>query len=235
MNNNMLIDEENNNINNNDNNNNNDNDLLIDNVNNNVNANNEQPVNQNNNKNTLLNNEVVNEDEEKEKKKKQEKLLVASKPDNALLNGEVVDKAKTKTEVINDKLSKISSDSGLNLKAYFVEENKKEIDDISKGNLGYTNFTFNGNMKEFYSQVYKHVLESNLINRQLSNQNEREHLPTFEELSKDFEDFMKDIGTELVKRGHLEKYEPFGGLSAKEIKEIENGCLLIKFDSKTCL
>ena len=55
---------------------------------------------------------------------------------------------------------------------------------------------------------------------------EREKLPTFEELSKDFEDFMKDIGEELVKRGHLEKYEPFGGLSANEVKEIENSCLL---------
>ena len=28
------------------------------------------------------------------------------------------------------------------------------------------------------------------------------------------------------KRGHLEKYEPFGGLSAAEIRKIENGCLL---------
>lgn len=208
--------------------------------NNSVNTNNEQPVNQINNNNEELidnnqpkkeekkveTNENIIDEEENEKKKKQENLVVASKPDNSLISGEVNDKAKTKTEVINDKLSKISSGSGLNLKAYFVEDNKKEVDDIAKGNLGYTNFTFNGNMKEFYSNVYKHVLESNLINRQLSNKNEREHLPTFEELSKNFEDFMKDIGEELVKRGHLEKYEPFGGLSANEVKEIENSCLL---------
>ena len=37
---------------------------------------------------------------------------------------------------------------------------------------------------------------------------------------------MKTTGEELVQRGHLDKYVPFGGLSAKELKDIENSCLL---------
>jgi hypothetical protein len=166
-------------------------------------------------------NDVVNDDLTK-KKEKDEQLLLASNPDNDLIKKveEPVEKEETEVE---KKLTEVSRASGLNLKAYFVEENKEEI---SKENLGYTNFKFNGNMKEFYSQVYRHVLESNLIARQLAPVEDRENFPTFKQLAEKFEEFMKVTGEELVKRGHLEKYEPFGGLSASEIKEIENSCLL---------
>ena len=172
--------------------------------------------------------EDVKEGEEGKKKKNDEELLIASNPDNNLIKKEekpvreehpVIEPEQTEVE---KKLAEVSKSSGLNLKAYFVEENKN----IAKEELGYTNFKFNGNMKEFYSKVYRHVLESNLIARQLAPIEDREKLPTFKELSTRFEEFMKVTGEELVKRGHLEKYEPFGGLSAAEIKDIENSCLL---------
>ena len=162
-----------------------------------------------------LDDELINNQEKK-------KLIVAS--NNAIPN--VDNKVEKKKDQIEEKLDQVSNSSGLNLKAYFVEDNKKEIDQISKGNLGYTNFTFTGNMKDFYSKVYKHVLESNLIARQLADEKDRDKYPTFKDVSEKFEEFMKATGQELVKRGHLEKYEPFGGLSANELKAIENSCLL---------
>ena len=171
-------------------------------------------------------------DEELEKKKKKEdnellldggELLIESKPDNNLISNEV---EVNQEKPIDKKLAEVSKNSGLNLKAYFVEENSNEINEISKGNLGYVNFKFNGNMKDFYSKLYRHVIESNLIARQLADESERSKYPTIKELSQKFEEFMKEIGDELVKRGHLEKYEPFGGLNANEIKEIENSCIL---------
>ena len=197
---------------------------------NNLNAN--QNVVDNNHRNEInelpyeLNNnqQQVNEEQEK-KKKKNEELAIVSNPNNNLINNAEKEVVKY-DNVVDKKLSNVSKASGLNLKAYFVEENSKEIDEISKGRLGYTNFTFNGNIKEFYSKVYKHVLESNLIARQLASEDERGKYPTFKALSEQFEEFMKATGEELVQRGHLNKYVPFGGLSAKELKDIENSCLL---------
>ena len=201
-------------------------------------------VNQNNPNENVDDEVVVNEekkdneqpvnvtDDEIEKKKKQDdnelllnggNLVLESKPDNNLISNEV---EVNNQSPIDEKLAEVSKNSGLNLKAYFVEENGNEINEISKGNLGYVNFKFNGNMKDFYSKLYRHVIESNLIARQLANEPERSKYPTIKELSEKFEEFMKEIGDELVKRGHLEKYEPFGGLNANELKEIENSCLL---------
>ena len=201
-------------------------------------------VNQNNPNENVDDEVVVNEekkdneqpvnltDEELEKKKKQDdnellldggNLVLESKPDNNLISNEV---EVNQEKPIDKKLAEVSKNSGLNLKAYFVEENSNEINEISKGNLGYVNFKFNGNMKDFYSKLYRHVIESNLIARQLADESERSKYPTIKELSQKFEEFMKEIGDELVKRGHLEKYEPFGGLNANELKEIENSCLL---------
>ena len=150
-------------------------------------------------------------------------LLIDSQPNNSLISNEV---EVQQPETVDEKLAEVSKSSGLNLKAYFVEENNNEINEISRGNLGYVNFKFTGNMKEFYSKLYRHVIESNLIARQLADENGREKYPSIKELSQKFEEFMKSIGDELVKRGHLEKYEPFGGLNANEIKEIENSCIL---------
>ena len=232
MNNNILIDEDNNNINNeNENNNNNNNNeqpnenkqgvigeeiennnLLIDDNNNLINANND-------------NNQEL-ENEEEAKKKKKENLRINAQPNNQIISNAKEIKRASKEDIVSERLNHISKGSGLNLKAYFIEDNKKEIDQIAKGNLGYCNFTFNGDMKAFYSKVYKHILESNLIARQLADEKERENLLTFKELSEEFEEFMKTTGEELVKRGHLDKYEPFGGLSAAELKEIETSCLL---------
>ena len=178
-----------------------------------------------------INNQQENQNEQPEeeneelakKKKKDENLVIASNPNNNLIENVEEEVEVEQRDEVREKLAEVSRASGLNLKAFFVEENKKEIENE---NLGYTNFKFNGNMKEFYSKVYRHILESNLIARQLADENDRKKYPTFKELSEKFEEFMKVTGEELVKRGHLEKYEPFGGLSAKEIKEIENSCLL---------
>lgn len=206
----------------------NNNDLLFDNeqantqkINNNDEAN---KLNSKDSKKQL--NEQPVEDELEKKKKKEQVGIIAESNFNLLNYDDEKEKEVNNDNVIDQKLSSVSKSSGLNLKAYFIEENGKELDEIKKGSLGYTNFTFNGNMKEFYSKVYKHILDSNLIARQLASDEERKNLPTFQELSQQFEEFMKDIGDELVKRGHLEKYEPFGGLSAAEIRKIENGCLL---------
>ena len=87
-------------------------------------------------------------DEELEKKKKKEdnellldggELLIESKPDNNLISNEV---EVNQEKPIDKKLAEVSKNSGLNLKAYFVEENSNEINEISKGNLGYVNFKF---------------------------------------------------------------------------------------------
>lgn len=171
-------------------------------------------------------NPIINNEVDEVKDKKEDSLILQSQPDNDLLKANNVDKKPANAQSVADQLSEVSRASGLNLKAYFIEENKKEINDLQKGPMGYTHFEFNGNMKEFYSKVYRHVLESNLIARQLVDGAEREKLPTFEELSAKFESFMQATGEELVKRGHLDKYQPFGGLSASEIKDIENSCLL---------
>lgn len=171
-------------------------------------------------------NNNIEEDANKKKNKDQEPLVIASNPNNQLISNAKEEVQPEKKTAVEEKLAEVSNGSGVNLKAYFVEENGKEIDEISKGNLGYKNFKFNGNMKDFYSKVYRHVLESNLIARQLADEKEREELPTFKELAEKFEEFMKTTGEELVKRGHLDKYEPFGGLSANELKAIENSCLL---------
>ena len=217
--------------------------------NNNNGQNNLHKENENNNVNEQKQNDQVNEKKENEqpkneeqvpveekKKKKEEVGILANANFNLLDNEEEKkeDKEEVKEEVkeekkgsiLDQKLSSVSKSSGLNLKAYFIEESGKELEEIKQGSLGYTNFKFTGNMKEFYSKVYKHILDSNLIARQLADEKDREKLPTFQELSQQFEDLMKNIGDELVKRGHLEKYEPFGGLSANEIKSIENSCLL---------
>lgn len=174
------------------------------------------------------NNLLINEpaDIDIKKKKEENPLIIDSVPNNNVINPVKKEENAIQKSNVHQQLEEVSKSSGLKMKAYFVEENKNEIDELNNGSKNVTHFNFNGNMKDFYSKVYRHVVESNLIARQLTDGQKREALPSLNELSKQFEDFMKATGEELVKRGHLDKYVPYGGLSAKELRDIENSCLL---------
>ena len=124
---------------------------------------------------------------------------------------------------LESSLKEVSRSSGLNLKAYFIEDNRKEIEAL-KNNPNIRNFQFNGDLKSFYRDTYRHILESNMIARQLDPDNKK--LPDITKLTEKFEAFMKNVGQELKDRDQIEEYVPFGGLTAHEIREIQKDALM---------
>ena len=130
---------------------------------------------------------------------------------------------------VDKSLNEVSKASGLNLKAYFIEDNKKEIEELKKsGNV--KTFEFNGDLKSFYKDTYRYILESNMIARQLNPDNKA--LPDITKLTEKFEVFMKNIGKELKDRNQIEEYVPFGGLTAHEIRQIQKDVLLNRPQTK---
>ena len=124
---------------------------------------------------------------------------------------------------VDKSLNEVSRASGLNLKAYFIEDNKKEIENLKASGKVQT-FEFNGDLKSFYRDAYRYVLESNMIARQLNPDNK--NFPDITKLTEKFEKFMKNVGQELKDRNQIEEYVPFGGLTAHEIKQIQKDVLL---------
>jgi hypothetical protein len=137
--------------------------------------------------------------------KKDEKLVIAVEGVTDFMpntDTELKEIATEKTETVvkeepkplsevDKSLNEVSRASGLNLKAYFIEDNKKEIENLKASGKVQT-FEFNGDLKSFYRDAYRYVLESNMIARQLNPDNK--HLPDITKLTEKFESFMKNVG-----------------------------------------
>ena len=161
-------------------------------------------------------------------KTKEDKTTTKTEDKNDNTKQEVKEAPKPLSE-LDKSLNDVSRSSGLNLKAYFVEDNKKEIEQLKKnGNL--KSFEFNGDLKSFYTEAYRYVLESNMIARQIDPDNKS--LPDIAKLTEKFEVFMKNVGQELKDRNHIEEYVPFGGLTAHEIRQIQKDVLMNRPQTK---
>jgi hypothetical protein len=164
--------------------------------------------------------------QEQDKTKDKTKGKPEDKKDNTK---EEVKEAPKPLSDLDKSLNDVSRSSGLNLKTYFIEDNKKEIEALKKsGNL--KTFEFNGDLKSFYTETYRYVLESNMIARQIDPDNKS--LPDIAKLTEKFEVFMKNVGQELIDRNQIDSYVPFGGLTAHEIRQIQKDVLMNRPQTK---